>query len=248
MTQSPSVIIGSTETGRPAPTPPGARDPSQTRRLLACGAVAGPLFVAAALAQALTRPGFDITRDAVSLLDNGSLGWVQVANFIVTGVLFVVAAAGLRRAVRTGPGHRWLSRLVIIAGAGLIGGGLFHPDPSGGFPPGTPAGGSAVSSWPGAAHMVCGSASFGAMIVACFVLARRLSASGRRGAAACSRGAGVACAAGIAASGASHGSLSLFAGVSVALLWLALAMARLGAADESCRLAYECQPASTPAS
>lgn len=42
-----------------------------TRRLLACGVAAGPLFLAAALIQALTRPGFDLSRDAVSLLSIG---------------------------------------------------------------------------------------------------------------------------------------------------------------------------------
>ncbi len=142
---------------RPDHEPPGP-DASRTRRLLTCGAIAGPLFVIVALAQALTRPGFDLTRDAVSLLENGSWGWVQVTSFIVTGLLFVVAAAGLRRTLRTGSGRTWIPRLVTVVGAGLAGGGVFHPDPSSGFPPGTPAGASAVSSWHGVLHMVCGSA------------------------------------------------------------------------------------------
>jgi hypothetical protein len=33
-----------------------------TRTLLACGVLAGPLYMAVYLGQALTRPGFDITR------------------------------------------------------------------------------------------------------------------------------------------------------------------------------------------
>ena len=33
---------------------------TRTRALLACGAVAGPLFIATVLIQALSRPGFDI--------------------------------------------------------------------------------------------------------------------------------------------------------------------------------------------
>jgi hypothetical protein len=219
--------------GRPAAAPAGAGKAAQekpataTRTLLGCGAAAGPLFVSAVVAQALTRPGFSLTRDAASLLDNGPWGWVQAANFIVTGLLFIAAAAGLRRTLSAGRGSRWAPRLLTITGAGLIGGGIFHPDPSSGFPPGTPPGASAVSSWHGAAHQVCGSAAFLALIVFCFVLARRYQASGQRGLAACSAAAGVLCTAGVATGGAPYGSLTLFAGVSIALLWASFTAARL---------------------
>jgi hypothetical protein len=56
-----------------------------TRSLLGYGIIAGPIYVAVALAQALTRPGFDLRRHAWSLLADGHLGWIQVANFVVTG-------------------------------------------------------------------------------------------------------------------------------------------------------------------
>jgi hypothetical protein len=198
-----------------------------TRGLLVCGAVAGPLFVTVVVAQALTRTGFDLTRDAASLLDDGPWGWIQSANFIVTGLLLIAAAAGLRRTRRTGPGHTWIPRLLTIAGAGMIGGGVFHPDPSSGFPPGTPPSASAVSSWHGVAHMVCGSTAFLALIAVCFVFARGLAASGQRRAAACSRTAGVLCAVGVITADAPHGSLTLFTGVAIALLCLAIATTRL---------------------
>ena len=185
-----------------------------------------PLFVTAVLAQALTRPGFSLTRDAASLLDDGSWGWVQAANFIVTGLLFVAAAAGLRRVLRDGRGSRWAPRLLLITGVGLIGGGVFHPDPSGGFPPGTPPGASAVSSWHGVLHQVCGSAAFLALIVFCVVLARRYRALGRQQMAACSLLAGVLGVAGVASGGMPHGTLTLFIGVSIALLWAAVTAAR----------------------
>ena len=89
-----------------------------TRRLLACGMAAGPLFLAAALIQALTRPGFDLTRDAVSLLSIGSLGWIQITNFLLTGVLFIAAAAGLRRALRGRPGGGGSRRCSMSAAPG----------------------------------------------------------------------------------------------------------------------------------
>lgn len=227
MTSSPSI------TGRPYPAagvpdhPPAPAGAASTRRLLACGAVAGPLFVTVVVVQALTRPGFSLTRDAASLLDLGSLGWVQIANFIVAGLLFLAAATGIRRSMPDGPGRRWIPRLLAVAGAGLIGGGVFHPDASGGYPPGTPPGSSAVSSWHGMLHEVCGSAAFIALIVVCVMLARRYRAHGQRAMAACSLVAGVLCAAGVASGGAPHGSLSLFAGVSIALLWAAAVSARL---------------------
>ena len=202
-------------------------DAPSTRALRACAAVAGPLFVVAALVQALTRPGFNLTRNALSLLDDGSLGWIQAANFIVTGLLLIAASAGLRRAISAGPGCRWAPRLLAIAGAGFIGGGIFHPDPSGGFPPGTPPDASAISSWHGVLHQVSGSAGFLALIVFCFVAARRYRICGQPIMAACSAAAGVLCAAGVATGGAPHGSLTLFIAVSIALLWAAFTTTRL---------------------
>jgi len=185
------------------------------------------VFVVTALVQALTRPGFNLTRNALSLLDDGSLGWIQAANFIATGLLLIAAGAGLRRAITAGPGHRWAPRLLTITGVGLIGGGLFHPDPSTGFPPGTPPGASAISSWHGVLHEVSGSVAFLALIIFCFVVARRYRASGQRTAAACSVAAGLLCAAGVATGGAPHGSLTLFVGVSIALPWTAVTTTRL---------------------
>ena len=218
MTQSPTITVRPGRAGTRHGQGPVGPAAGGTRGLLVCGAVAGPLFVTVVVAQALTRPGFDLTRDAASLLDDGPWGWIQAANFIVTGLLLIAAAAGLRRTLRTGPGRRWIPRLLTIAGAGMVGGGVFHPDPSGGFPPGTAPGASAVASWHGVAHMVCGSTAFLALIAVCFVLAHRLAASGQRRAAACSRIAGVLCAVGVVTAGAPHGSLTLFTGVSLALL------------------------------
>ena len=74
-----------------------SEETSTTRRLLACGIVAGPLFLVVALIQAFTRDGFDLSRHPISLLSLGELGWIQIANFIVTGGLYVACAVGLRR-------------------------------------------------------------------------------------------------------------------------------------------------------
>jgi hypothetical protein len=226
MIQSSTTITRPGQAGAGHALGPAGPVTGGTRALLVCGAVAGPLFVTVVVAQALTRTGFDLTRDAASLLDDGSLGWIQALNFIATGLLLIAAAVGMRRTLRSGPGHNWGPRLLTIAGAGVAGGGVFHPDPSGGFPPGTPRGASAVASWHGVAHMVCGGVAFLALIAVCFVLARALAASGQRRAAVCSRIIGVLSAAGVATSGAPHGSLTLFTGVSLALLWVAIVIIR----------------------
>src|SRR5215469_12619016 len=88
-----------------------------TRSLLGYLALAGPFYVAVSLAQALTRPGFSLTRDEWSLLALGHLGWIQMVNLIVTGAMTVVGSIGVRRAVgRHGQGGVWAPRL--LAGYG----------------------------------------------------------------------------------------------------------------------------------
>ena len=53
-----------------------------TRAMLLGGVLAPPLFFTPGLAQAFTRPGFDITRHFLSQLSAGDYGWLQMANFV----------------------------------------------------------------------------------------------------------------------------------------------------------------------
>jgi hypothetical protein len=46
------------------------------------------------------------------LLSLGDLGWIQIANFVVTGALFVACAVGLRRVLHPGRAGTWGPRLV----------------------------------------------------------------------------------------------------------------------------------------
>ncbi|GAA3470429.1 DUF998 domain-containing protein [Nonomuraea roseola] len=151
-----------------------------TKSLLGWGVLAGPLYVVVTGVQALTRDGFDLTRHPASLLANGGLGWVQIANLILAGLMTVAAAVGMRRAVRAGRGRVWGPRLVALYGAGLIFGGIFRADPAFGFPVGTPDGPGPVS-WHGLLHFVCGGIGFLGLIGACLVFARAYAALGRRG-------------------------------------------------------------------
>src|SRR5689334_21176330 len=107
-----------------------------TRSLLGYGVLAGPFYVTVALAQALTRDGFDLRRHSWSLLSNGGLGWIQVTNFLLTGAMVLACAVGLRRALRGGPAGRWAPRLVGAFGVAMLAAGVLRADPALGFPPG----------------------------------------------------------------------------------------------------------------
>jgi len=52
------------------------RGAAVTRSLLGWGVVAGPFYVVVGVILAITRPGFDLTRHALSLLTLGDLGWL----------------------------------------------------------------------------------------------------------------------------------------------------------------------------
>lgn len=203
-----------------------AKAPStSTRTLLTAGAVAAPLWTVVNLAQVLTREGFDIIRHPLSQLATGSLGWLQVADFLVVGALVIVGAYGLRRAT---PG-KWLPRLMLVNGIGMIFSGIFRMDPGDGFPAGTPAGPPATMSWHAIVHMASGSIAFIALAAACFVLCRHFSLAGARGPAVASLLAGTALLAGDgwAMSGGHGGSLTLAVGVTSAMLWVSAAAYRL---------------------
>lgn len=192
-----------------------------TRSLLGYGIIAGPVYVVVALAQSLTRPGFDLSRHAWSLLADGHLGWIQVANFILTGLMTVAAAVGLRRALGTGRGRTWAPILVAAYGTSLVAAGLFRADPAQGFPVGTPE--PATMSWHGGLHLLSGAVGFTCLIAACFVLAGRFARDGRTGLAWFSRGTGaffLAAFAGIASG--SHGPTTLLfvAAVVTVCAWL----------------------------
>jgi hypothetical protein len=167
-----------------APAGPSSATRATTRptlMLLACGVVAGPLFVAVALLQALTREGFDLGRHPLSLLSLGELGWIQIANFVVAGLLSIAFAVGLRRMLHPGRGGTWGPLLIGAYGVGLIMGGVFVTDAGAGFPPGAPAGAPEQLSWHGMLHAIAPVLAFLSLIAACFVLARRFAALGQRG-------------------------------------------------------------------
>ena len=127
------------------------------------------------LVQAFTREGFDLGRHPISLLSLGDIGWLQITNFVVTGVLYVACAIGMRRAMRTGRGATWGPRLVGALGVGLIAAGVFVTDAGAGYPPGAPAGAPPEISWHGILHEVGFMIAVFGMIAGCLVFARRFA-------------------------------------------------------------------------
>ncbi|MCX4554385.1 DUF998 domain-containing protein (plasmid) [Streptomyces sp. NBC_01387] len=194
-----------------------------TRALLTGGIVAGPLFLGAGILQGLTRNGFDFTRNAISQLSLGTLGWIQVTSFLLTGILLTAAAVGVRRALRDEPGGTWAPRLIGVFGASFLLAGVFTADPGRGFPAGAPD--TASLSWHGTIHMLSGTVGYLALCAAFLVLARYFSAQRHRGWAIASRLMPIVVLAGLA--GSSTTVQAFTAGAGLGLLWLTAITARL---------------------
>jgi hypothetical protein len=136
------------------------------RRLISCGLVAGPLFILVFLLEgAFKGSGYDALRHPVSSLELGAIGWIQVVNFLVVGLLTIAFAVGLWRSrLRAG------AVLIGVWGVGLLGAGLFVTDPVSGFPVGTPPMSDYTTS--GALHDGFSLPAFLALAAAMIVLSR----------------------------------------------------------------------------
>jgi hypothetical protein len=152
----------------------------QNKFLLTGGILAGPFYILVGLGQILTREGFDITRHPLSMMSLGDLGWIQIANFLITGLLVLGAAIGLHRIAKADKRLRRGALLLGIYGLGVFGGGLFSTDPAIGFPPGTPNTYPTTMSWHASLHFIFGQLGFLALIIASFVYARHFALHGMR--------------------------------------------------------------------
>jgi FtsH-binding integral membrane protein len=220
------MTTAAAHSGRPAADCPPA-PVRVTKSLLGYGVIAGPFYVAASLAEALSRPGFSITRDDWSLLANGALGWIHILVLVLTGLMVAAAAVGTVRQLRAERLNAASGWFLGVYAAGLAGAGFFIADPADGFPPGTPPGSPVTPSWHGMLHIVFGGVGFLGLIAACLVLARQFRASGQISWAVFSLVTGVlflAAFAGIATGGAasSAGVLAFTGAVILAWAWLAL--------------------------
>lgn len=146
---------------------------SDTRSLLRWGVLVGPFYLSVGLAQALLRDGFDLGRHSLSILANGPGGWVQTANFVLSGLMVVAAAIGIARALR--PPSRASGWILACFGVSMLVAAIFPADPMDGFPVGTPEGMPSTISTPGLIHFVAGAVGFLALAAACIAVAVAMS-------------------------------------------------------------------------
>ena len=144
-----------------------------TRFLIAGGAIGPLLFILVFLIEGATRPGYSAWHNYVSSLSLSDQGWMQVANFLVCGILTLGFAVGLRQVLQTGRGSVWGPLLLGIFSVALIVAGLFVTDPSLGYPPGTH--GSGPQTLHGTIHGLAGLIAFSSLPIASFVMARRFA-------------------------------------------------------------------------
>jgi hypothetical protein len=110
----------------------------RTKILLLGGVIAGPFFTVAWLVGAFGHQGYSSLRHPISSLSIGESGWIQSSAFLITGLLMLAFAAGVREALKDRGLSKWTWIFLATVGVGLLGAGLFVTDPMNGYPPGTP--------------------------------------------------------------------------------------------------------------
>jgi hypothetical membrane protein len=122
------------------------------------GVVAPVLFVATFAIEGALRPGYSAITTYVSALSLGPRGWVQIANFIVSGLLLLAFALRTRASSRAG------AILLGVVAVGLVASGIFVMDPMG-----TPRNAMTLH---GRVHEILGAIVFTAMPITCVVLSK----------------------------------------------------------------------------
>jgi Protein of unknown function (DUF998) len=232
----PNLSVGAT----PARTiePGFDRRAAVTRSLLGYGVLVGPFYLTVGLIQAFVRDGFDLARHPLSLLANGPGGWVQTANFVLSGLMVAAAAMGFKRVL--GPKSFAASGFLGAFGASMIVAAVFRADPMDGFPVGAPLGPPTSISTTGLVHFIAGTLGFISLAVSCFFAARAMSRRKARAMARLSVLAGLAVVLGFFGGflipGISVGTLGIWFAVVVGWAWLAVLSFHLyrAAPDPNC--------------
>ena len=144
-----------------------------TRSLLGYGVVVGPFYLIVGLIQAFVRDGFSFARHSLSILANGPGGWVQSANFALSGLMVIAAAVGFWR--MPAPRLRAASGFLGAYGVFVFAASIFRADPMDGFPVGTPLGVPTTMTTMGMLHFVVGTLGFVCFAISGFCAIRPLS-------------------------------------------------------------------------
>ena len=133
---------------------------SSTRSANLAGIIAPVVFVAFFTIEGWLRPGYNPMSMFVSELSLGVWGWMQIANFLITGTLIFLFGRGVTRQFTAGKAAKIGSICLQIIGLSLIASGPFITDPSVMFN---------QSSIHGIIHGIFGAIAFSLMPVTCFV-------------------------------------------------------------------------------
>ena len=137
------------------------------RRVIAGGAgmIGSALFVLVFTIEGWLRSGYNPWSTFISELSIGSRGWIQILNFIMLGILFMVFAWGVAAEFREGKASKAGSILLAIIGFSFLVSGPFVTDLVG-----TPRDQMTVH---GIIHGIFGALVFSLSPVSCFVFWRR---------------------------------------------------------------------------
>ncbi len=128
------------------------------------GMLGSALFVAVFTIEGWQRPSYDAKAMFISELSLGPRGWIQIANFIVLGILFLIFARGVAAEFHEGKASRFGPLLLTIIGFSFLVSGPLVMDPRT-----TPID---QVSWHGILHGIFGALVFSLSPVTCFVFLR----------------------------------------------------------------------------
>ena len=104
-----------------------------------CGLIASLFFTLSWIIQEAFRPMYNPLMHPISSLSYGSLGWIQVATFFITGVLILLFAYGVWETWKKEVAlSQWIPIIVTLCGIAFIGCAIFTSDFANGYPAGTP--------------------------------------------------------------------------------------------------------------
>ncbi len=129
------------------------------------GIIGSVLFVGIFTVEGFLRGGYDPLKMYISELSLGSRGWIQMANFVMIGLLLLVFSRGIAAEFKTGPASRggvWILAVIAVL---FVVSGFFVMDPAD-----TP---STRLSFQGTIHGLAGGIIFLLMPICIFVFWRR---------------------------------------------------------------------------
>lgn len=152
---------------------------SNKKRMLACGPAGAFFFLIIFLVQGFLRNDYNAMRNPVSSLSLTEDGWIQVLNFLITGILILIFSFGIRTQYKFLHNSKKIALLVLLTGIGLTGAGVFSTDPVFGYPPHQPLR-VAQFTFTGHMHDLFSLLVFVSLPWACFVAVKSYTLKGRR--------------------------------------------------------------------